>query len=167
MKGTTIAPKIEVRELPDMPIAYLRHVGSYKGNEQLFEKLFGELMAWAGPKGLLQFPKTKMLAVYYDDSDMTTEENMQVDVALTVPADTKVDGKIKKTTLPGGKYAVAQFELAPDEYEQAWNTVFNDWIPENDYRPSGGPCFENYLNDPKEHPEGKHVVEICVPVKPL
>ena len=26
---------------------------------------------------------------------------------------------------------------------------------------------ELYLNDPKEHPENKHIVDICFPVKPL
>ena len=29
------------------------------------------------------------------------------------------------------------------------------------------PCFEICHNDPKEHPEHKHIVDICVPVKPL
>jgi AraC family transcriptional regulator len=41
------------------------------------------------------------------------------------------------------------------------------WFPESGYQPGDGVCFESYLNNPEEHPEGKHIVEICIPVKPL
>jgi AraC family transcriptional regulator len=41
------------------------------------------------------------------------------------------------------------------------------WLPESGYQPADGPCFERYLNDPAQHPEGKHIVEIGLPVKPL
>jgi len=50
---------------------------------------------------------------------------------ITVPEDTRVEGKIGKMTMPGGMYAVGR------------------------------------QNDPNEHPENKHIVDICVPVKPL
>jgi AraC family transcriptional regulator len=90
-----------------------------------------------------------------------------VDVAITVPEDTTVDGEIGKTTIPGGQYAVGHFELSPERYGDAWNSLFGGWLPESGYQPADGPCYESYLNDPKQHPEGKHIVDICVPVKPL
>jgi AraC family transcriptional regulator len=40
-------------------------------------------------------------------------------------------------------------------------------MPESGYQPDDRPPFELYLNDPKEHPEGKFVVDIYIPVKPL
>ena len=70
-------------------------------------------------------------------------------------------------TISGGTYAVASFELAPDEYEEAWDLVFGDWLSQSGYQPDEGLCFELYKNDPKEHPEHKCLVDICVPVKPL
>ncbi|MFC1574325.1 transcriptional regulator, partial [Candidatus Latescibacterota bacterium] len=42
-------------------------MGPYKGNSALFEELFGRLMAWAGPRGLLETPDLKCLAVYHDN----------------------------------------------------------------------------------------------------
>ena len=65
--------------------------------------------------------------------------------------------------IPGGKYAMAHFELLPDEYEDA----YGQWLPESGYQPADSPCFELYRNDPKTHPEGRHIVDICIPVKPL
>jgi len=28
-------------------------------------------------------------------------------------------------------------------------------------------CYEVYLNDPKDHPQGKFIIEICEPIRPL
>jgi AraC family transcriptional regulator len=42
-----------------------------------------------------------------------------------------------------------------------------DWLPDSGYQPDDRPCYELYHNDPKEHPENKCIVDICIPVKPL
>lgn len=91
----------------------------------------------------------------------------RVDVCITVPEDVSVDGEIGKTTVPGGRYAVGHFELLPTEYEDAWTAIMGGWLPESGYQCDDRPCFESYLNDPKQHPEGKCIVDIHVPVKPL
>ena len=63
---------------------------------------------------------------------------------------------------------MARFEIADSsEYEKAWDMVFGVWLPDSGYQPDDGPCYEHYLNNPKEHPEKKHIVDICIPVKPL
>jgi AraC family transcriptional regulator len=168
MKGKNpMNVEVEVRDLPEMHVAYVRHVGPYKGDTQLFERLFGQLMQWAGPRGLMRPPETKLLSVYHDDPNITEEAKLRVSVCMTVPEDTAVEGEIGKMTIPGGKYAAAHFELLPDQYPKAWNAIFQGWLPQSGYEPDDKPCFELYLNDPKEHPENKCVVDICVPVRPM
>ena len=167
MSNKEIQTNIEVRDLPEMQVAYVRHIGPYKGDSALFGKLFQKLMTWAGPRGLLNFPETKMISVYYDNPDITDESKLRTDVCITVPEETKVDGEIGKTTISGGKYAVGHFEISDDQYEDAWNAIFGGWLPQSGYQPIDSPCYELYLNDPKQHPEGKCIVDICVPVKPL
>ncbi|MFC2095843.1 GyrI-like domain-containing protein [Candidatus Bipolaricaulota bacterium] len=40
-----------------------------------------------------------------------------------------------------------------------------EWMPENGCVPDETRlCFELYLNDPNQHPEKKHIVDICEPV---
>jgi AraC family transcriptional regulator len=112
---------VEVKELPEMNVAYVRHIGPYKGNPELFEKLFTKLMTWAGPRGLINFPESKVLAVYHDDPSVTDESKLRLSACLSVPKDTEVNGEIGKMTIIGGKYAVAKFELANDEYPEAWS----------------------------------------------
>jgi len=159
--------KIEVEEMPELHVAYIQHIGPFKGDVKLFAGLFGKLMGWAGPRGLLSSPETMVLSVYHDDPETTEEEKFRMSVCITVPEDTEVEGEIGKMTVPGGMYAVGRFELDPDEYEEAWNLIYGDWLPKSGYQSDDRPSFEIYRNDPSEHPENKHIVDICIPVKPL
>ena len=167
MKNTDLKANVEVKDIPEMHVAYVRHIGPYKGDTELFASLFNKLMTWAGPRGLLRFPETKVLTVYHDDPEITDESRLRTDACITVPPDTKVEGEIGKSTIPAGKYATAHFEITPDQYQDAWNAVYGGWLPTSGYQPADGPCYELYLNQPKDHPEGKHIVDICLPVKPL
>jgi AraC family transcriptional regulator len=167
MKSKEIQTNVEVKDMPEIHVAYVRHIGPYKGDQELFARLFNKLMAWAGPRGLLRFPETKVLTIYYDNPEITDESKLRTDACITVPEDTQVEGEIGKTTIPAGKYAIAHFELAADQYQDAWDAVYGGWLPESGYQPEDGPCYELYLKLPKEHPEGKHIVDICIPVKPL
>ena len=161
------ALKVDVKELLDMHVAYVRHIGPYKGDAALFENLFNKLFTWAGPRDLLRFPETKIMSVYHDDPEITDESKLRTSACITVPENTKVDGEIGKMIIAGGKYAMARFELSNDEYQDAWNSLYGDWLPESGYQPDDRPSFELYLNNPKEHPGNKAIVDICIPVKPL
>jgi len=167
MRNKEIQTNVAVKDMPELHIAYIRHIGPYKGDQELFGRLFNKLMAWAGPRGLLRFPETKVMTIYHDNPDITDESRLRTDACITVPEDTQVEGEIGKAKIPAGKYAVAHFEITPDQYQDAWNAVYGGWLPDSGYQPEDGPCYELYLNDPKQHPEAKHVVDICVPVKPL
>jgi AraC family transcriptional regulator len=159
--------QVEVKEMPEMSVAYVRHIGPYAGDEELFKGLYGKLMKWAGPRGLLRFPDTKMLSIYHDDPKITDEAKLRTSVCITVPEDTSTEGEIGKMKIPGGKFAVARFEIAGDEFGEAWDTLLGGWMPESGFQCDDRLSYELCVNDPDEHPEKKHIVDICVPVKPL
>ncbi|MBN1186389.1 MAG: AraC family transcriptional regulator [Bacteroidales bacterium] len=154
--------KIEVKEMPELNLVYVRHVGQFDRIGAAFERL----MQWAGPRGLLQFPKTKTVTVYHDDPGVTEIDKVRQSACITVEGDVKVDGEIGKMVLAGNKCAVGRFEIGPEEFEEAWNSMCV-WVAENGYQPEEGYPYEFYHNDPAEHPEGKFILDICVPVKPI
>ena len=158
---------VEVKELPDMTVAYVRHIGPYKGNSDLFDRMFTKLFKWAGARDLLNFPETKTIAVYHDNPEVTDDSKLRTSMCISVAPETEVDGEVGKMKIDGGKYALGHFELAVDEYEDAWKMIYGNWLPQSGYQPDDKPCFEMYLNDPQEHPENKCIVDICIPVKPL
>jgi AraC family transcriptional regulator len=155
---------VEVKVLPKMTVAYIRHIGPYKGNEKLFEKLWNKLFAWAGPRGLIGGPDFRSLIIYHDDPNVTLEDKLRMSVCITIPPGTKVDGEIGKMDLEAATYVVARFVVSAPEFQLAWEWLYGQWFPASGYQPDDKPCFEMYPEEPKG---GKFTVDICVPVKPL
>jgi AraC family transcriptional regulator len=154
----------EVKQLPKTTLAYIRYTGPYQGDEKLFETLWGRICGWAGPRGLLGRPETQFIVIYHDDPNVTEPEKLRMSVCVSVPEDTKVDGDIGKTDLEAGQYLVALFDIDATQFPQAWGWVYGSWLPTSGYQPADGPCFERYVQEPKD---GRFLVEICVPVKPF
>jgi len=155
---------VEVKELPKMTVAYIRHIGPYKGDEKLFEKLWNKLFTWAGPRGLIGGPNFKSLIIYHDDPNVTLEDKLRMSICITVPKETKIDGEIGKMEIEAAKYVIARFEVTASEFQQAWEWIYGQWFPSSGYQPDDKPCFEMYPEEPKN---GKFIVDICVPVKPI
>jgi AraC family transcriptional regulator len=164
-----VTPKnIEVKSVNEFSVAYIRYIGPYKGNSELFENLFTRLFNWAMPKNLCQFPQTKVLSIYHDNPDITDEDKLRTSICISVPDNTEAGGEIGKMKVAGATYAIFSFELSGSkEYEHAWAYVFSEWLPTSGYQPDNFPSFEMYLNNPAEHPQKKHIVDIYVPVKPM
>ena len=150
-----------VKELPERFVACVRHVGPYHEIGKAIDKLF----RWAGPKGLVQFPKTQVLAIYRDDPQSVDPAQLRSDACMTVPEGTQGDGDVTTMKVPGGTFAVAHVEIDASEFGAAWDKLVGEWMPENGCEPDESRmCYELYLNDREQHPEKKFIVDICEPV---
>ena len=155
--------KAEIKEMPEMNVIYIRHRGPYHQIGAAFEKV----MKWATARDLIHFPETKIVSVYHDDPNVTEKEKLRSDACVTVPEGTETDGEVGSYIIPGGKFAVAHTEINEDEFGEAWDRLVGEWIPENGYQSDDRLCYEICLNNPHQHPEGKFIIDICEPVKPL
>jgi AraC family transcriptional regulator len=155
----------EIKTLNDRTVAYVSFKGNYIGNSEVFKDLIGKVMGWAGPKGILS-EKSLLLASYQDDPQTTAPEDLTLEICLEIDEATEVEGEIKKKVLPGGKYVVMHAELkGPDEYGPAWEKIV-EWMKENNVEiDMSRPSYELYLNDPNEHPEKHHIIDICMSAK--
>jgi AraC family transcriptional regulator len=152
----------EVREMPEYHVAYLRKMGPY--NQQTCEQAFGELMQWAGPRGLVQ-PGTALM-VYWDNPEVTPPDRCRIDACVSVPKGTTVDGAIGTQILRGGPYAVVNFKIASDGFQRAWEDAFA-WLVDSGHECADKPCYELYHNNAEEHPDGLWNVDICIPLKSM
>jgi len=154
-----------IKELKEREVAFVSFKGNFMGNTQVFADLFNKLCGWAGPKQLMT-PQTVFMSAYYDDPKVTPPEEMRLEVCMTVPEGTEVEGDIQKQTLPGGKYVVMNCELTgAEEYGPAWNAVV-EWMKENKVEGDmSRASYEVYLNCPDQHPEKHHILDICMSAK--
>lgn len=159
--------KVEVRHMPDITVAYIRHIGEFIGETEKWAGLFQRLVTWASARDLIKCPETQFFTVFRDDLNITDFSKFKADVCLSLTEPVKPEGEIGISVIPEGKYATACFEIDGDEYEQAWDMIYREWLPESCYQPDERCCFERYLNDPNQHPENKHIIEIFIPVRPL
>ncbi len=156
---------IEVHERPAYDVAYIRHVGPY-GQAAVVPRLVTTLRQWAMARGLVD-DRTKTLLVAHDSPAITEPDKLRLSVCLTVPPGTATDGEIGSMTIPGGRFAVGHFEIPTDRVAEAWNVMMGRWLPSSGYQPDDRLCYEEALNDPRQHPQGKILLDICVPVRPL
>lgn len=147
-----------IRRLDATYVVYCRHYGAYTGMQGAFERL----MRWAYPRGLVGAAGSRLASVYHDDPHVTEEEKLISDACLIVEGPMRTDGDIGCYCLNAGQYAVGRFEISWDEFRVAWECMYR-LVDEHGCRCCGLP-FEVYLNNSEEHPEGKWIVDICIPV---
>jgi AraC family transcriptional regulator len=157
---------VQVRHLAPETVAYLRHIGPYKGDTNLFRRLFGQLFAWARPRGLLG-PDARYLSLFEDNPNLTPAAKQRLEVALVVPAGTAPNGEVGVKAIGGGLYATAQVRVRIEDYAAQWDVLVGDWLPDSGYQPDHRAAMEFYLNNPETDPEGLYEVEIRLPVRAL
>ncbi|MBU1565719.1 MAG: AraC family transcriptional regulator [Proteobacteria bacterium] len=150
----------EVREMPEYYVAYVRKMGPY--GKETCEQAFAELMQWAGPEGHLA--SGVLLAIYWDNPEVTAPEKCRVDACVGVAKNTATRGQIGMQTISGGPHAVCRFELRDDGFHQAWEDAFV-WLVNSGYECDDRPSYELYHNTAEEHPEGKWIIDICIPLR--
>lgn len=150
----------EIREMPEYLVAYVRRLGPY--GKETCRLAFDELSRWAGPRGHLE--KGTVLGVYWDNPEVTPPEKCRIDACVSVDKGTLTEGQIGLQVLAGGLYAVCRFEIDTEQFPQAWEEAFA-WLINKGYMCDDRPCYELYHNNADEHPDGKWLADICIPLK--
>ena len=159
----TMTATFKTENYPERTFAYVRHVGPYMGDPALFERLFRQVTPWMEKKGFFN-PHAEAITIYHDDPSTIPVEKQRISVGFVIPKHIEGDHDIKVMKIPAGKYAVGSFEIDANEYGDAWEAIFS-FISEHKLMLDNGLMYESYKNDPRTHPEKKHLVDICVAVK--
>jgi len=149
--------KAAVKEMPGWHVAYIRKIGAY--GKETCEAAFGELMRWAGPKGLLG--KGPVLGVYWDNPEVTAPDKCRVDACVVVDAVAIVDAPVALQDIAAGPYAVCEFNLPLTDFGPAWEEAFR-WVVAGGYECAEQPCYEIYHDDCSG---STCRFDICIPMK--
>lgn len=150
---------MEIRELPPLRVARLRHVGAYCD----LAPVFGALCDWAGPRGLFG-PDTRVLGLFHDDPRTTPEAELRSDAAVTVGPDVEGEGDVVIDEVAGGTYAVGILKGPYEGLHAAYTWLLTEWLPASGREAKEGPAYEVYLNDPVSTPPEELLTAIHVPL---
>ncbi|MBE3641948.1 AraC family transcriptional regulator [Bacillus cereus] len=159
---------VEIVTVDDINVAYIRHIGTYRELTIAFPKMIEKLFHYAAKQNYHVFEDTIVLTIYHDHHEFTEDYQLRTSLCITIPDESAVEtSDIGIMVIPSGKYAVGHFEIFQDEYKGAWDFIYGEWLPNSGYKPRDAYPFEMYKNDPRQHPENKHIVDIYVPIEPF
>ncbi|MEK4009349.1 AraC family transcriptional regulator [Paenibacillus sp. FSL H3-0333] len=154
---------VELREIPEVEVAYIRHVGSYLDTHNAWDKL----SRWAAQQGFHP-ANQQFIGISLDDGELTEESACRYDACVTLPEGFEREAPRKEVeykTLSGGLYAVYSYYDTVDRFVLAYDTMFSVWLPRSGYEADDRPCLEFCLNDPAQDPQGKCMVDLYVPIR--
>lgn len=150
---------IEIKDLPAMRVACIRHVGPY-GNCQ---SAWDELCAFGVSRGLFG-PQTVFLGIGWDDPEQVAPEKQRYDACFTVGEDVSPEGPVTIREVGGGPHAVYVHRGPFDGLEAAYKALYAAIMAKNGLALTEFPPLEIYRTDPKTTPPEQLVTELCLPV---
>ena len=148
---------------PGITVAGLPYRGPYgPGLMEFWGKVY---YPWAMLHGLLNRAR---YGICHDDPDVVAPEQCRYDACVEVDKDFQPEGGAFKTALPGGRYAVLEFDGPIDQIGAAWASLMHEWVPDSGFRIDARPCFEHYPVDALYDPVACAMrCDLCIPVVPL
>lgn len=168
-KNIPVKGNTEISMVPSIHVAYVRYMGTYKNLVAIFPKLLERLLKYADKQKLIETGRTKFLAIYHDNPEFTMANKLRTSLCMTIPDNVLVEknGDIGSMIIPSGKYVVGHFNIFQNEYSDAWDFMYGEWLTNSSFKPRDSFPFEVYLNDSNTDPEHKNLVDIYLPIEPL
>lgn len=155
--GSTM--NVVVKDMPEMRVAAVRHVGPYNQIAQAFERLG----AIAGPAGILQGPPT-MIAIYHDDPESVPQDQLRSDAGVVVPDGVQLPDGLGEQRILAGRYARTTHIGPYEQLGDVWARFLGEWLPANGHRVSPGVSFEIYVNNPTTAPKNELRTDLYIPI---
>jgi AraC family transcriptional regulator len=164
-----VTGQITIENVEEKQVAYVRHTGTYKTLAKEYAGLIETLITHARKQHLIIEDKNWWLAMYHDSPEFGEESQFRTSLCLTVPKEIQIqeDGVLGTMKLEGGLYAIGHFQIQQEQYSDAWNYMYHEWITGSGYVPRDYNPFEVYRNDPHANESQLHEVDIYIPIEPI
>ena len=134
-----------------------------KGFENL-NQAYSRLINWATGIKLLEDPTHKVIKIYHDSAKDIAPEQVRMSAGIWLPKKVEIEKGMEIKDFIPGKCMVASLTIGIEEFEAAWNCLFLK-MNELGYKRSGLDPFEVYHNNYRDHPEGKFILDLCIPIE--
>ena len=153
---------IEITDVPALRLAYLRKDMTHP------MEAWQELMAIAGPSGVLAHTGVSTLAVFPAEVlEAGPQPTQRYDAALVLPGGVPLPAGLSEDTVPGGDRYARYTYIGPYEgMGGAWGE-FCARLAESEHRAaSTGVCYEMYRNSPATTDPADLQTDLYIPLAP-
>ena len=151
---------VKIKDMPEMRVATVEHVGPYNQISQAFAKL-GQIAAQSQLFG----PETAMVGIFHDDPETTPASELRSEAALVVSPRVDLPDEVGERRLPAGRYATTTHVGPYENLGDTWSRLMGEWLPRSGHRMSDGVSYEIYRNTPEDTPKEKLVTELYIPIE--
>jgi AraC family transcriptional regulator len=152
--------KVTIETLAPARMAYLRHIGPY--GQPVSQFWLQTVLPWLIANGLEQAPR---YGVGLDDPCITEPGQCRYDAGVAIPDDFVARNPAGIQTLPGGRYAITDFEGTVDDIAATYTELLRDWLPASGLQADDRPFYEYYPADALYDAEkGTFQCRICLAV---
>lgn len=157
---TALSYDVTIETVPAIRLAALPHEGDYQEIGKTFDRLF----AWAGGRGLLG-AATRSIGVYYDDPTSKPARELRSEAGITLPGGTGLGPDMHWLDVASGRVARLVHKGPYADLDVAYAWLYHTWLPNSGLEPGEAPCFEEYLNDPRQAPPTEWLTGVHLPLK--
>lgn len=151
--------EVVVEPLDVRNCASVSHTGSYMQINQAMAQLFGELASQQ-----LLSDRTRMMAVFHDDPEMTPTESLRSAACSPVAARTALNAPLEALELYQGNYAKLLYQGPYADMKDAYQWLYGTWLPQSGFEVADAPNVEEYLNNPQEVAPGELLTRLSMPL---
>lgn len=151
---------VVVEALAGRRCASVAHRGAYLKIDRAMGRLFSALAA----QNLLAADQA-MLAVFFDDPDLTEVDRLRSAACSPVDAATPLAPPLEEMRLRAGLYARLRYKGPYADMKGAYRWLLGVWLPQSGYEPDDAPVIEAYRNSAEAVAPTDLLTDIHLPLK--
>lgn len=152
----------EIKQVRQMA-AFCIEVGDAYKNKHQYRSKWNQLLHYAKQNNLTE----KFLSISLDDPFITPIEKCRFYLGVVVPKETIRKQQLGLIQIPDGRYAVFQHTGSYASLHKFYQLIYEEWFPQNKYRPKSTFSFEVYLNNPRTTKFSELITEIYIPIEKI
>lgn len=157
-------PIVEIKAI-NFKVIYVRYQGTYIGFRKQSMSMVNQLFAYAKKHQIPNNEKHKVMTLYHDNPYITQEHQLRTSVALMVPHDfDNVNDDVVGNLKIQGKYAIVHFHINRNEYGEAWNYAYFEYLFKSNEKARDSFPIEMYISAPKKNSKDKSFTDILIPI---
>ncbi len=134
---TAILPIPNLVELPDRPVAYVRHLGYSRSIRQSWQTL----KVWAAAEGR---PFDMQLGLHHSNPAWVSLEKCRYVACLAIDTPVLRRGLVNSMRIPGGLHAAFDLTGGYGELLPYISKILDHWLPASGFRAKTTPAFVHY-----------------------